>query len=166
MQSSRRRCYTNCIIYYSGGVTPLIANIKFFIIYTNHFAIKFCHRIKMLQISNLYAATKIENSERGRGRFAVSSRYTYGHLILDTGDVEEGLDLLPQLPPWPGTQLHVLAQIALDNLQSQTLFLDFLVFLAGQVTSDPGLHPGHDLAQTFITELFHLTQDTSAEEYL
>lgn len=91
---------------------------------------------------------------------------TYGDLILDTGNVEEGLDLLPQLPPWPGAQLHVLAQVALYDLQSQTLLLDFLVLLTGQVTSDPGLHPGHDLAQTLITELFHLTQDTSAEEYL
>lgn len=42
---------------------------------------------------------------------------TYGDLILDTGDVEEGLDLLPQLPPGPGAELQVFAQVALDNLE-------------------------------------------------
>lgn len=41
----------------------------------------------------------------------------YRELILDTGDVEEGLDLLPQLPPGPGAELQVLAQVALDNLE-------------------------------------------------
>lgn len=91
---------------------------------------------------------------------------THSNFILDTGDVEQRLDLLPQFPPWPGTKLHVLAQVALYNLEGQTLFLDFLVFFTGQVTSDPGLHPGHNFAQTFITELFHLTQDTGTEEYL
>lgn len=45
---------------------------------------------------------------------------TYGELILDAGDVEEGLDLLPQLPPGPGAQLQVFAQVALDNLESQS----------------------------------------------
>lgn len=46
---------------------------------------------------------------------------THRDLILDAGDVEEGLDLLPQLPPGPGAELQVFAQVALDNLESQPL---------------------------------------------
>lgn len=92
--------------------------------------------------------------------------YTYGDLVLDAGDVEQRLDLLPQLVPRPGTQLQVLAQIALHHLQSDTLLLDLLVVLTGQVTSDPGLQPRHDLAQTVVTELLHLTQHSGAEEHL
>lgn len=42
---------------------------------------------------------------------------THSNLILDTTDVEEGLDLLPQLPPGPGAELEVFAQVALDNLE-------------------------------------------------
>lgn len=45
----------------------------------------------------------------------------YRDLILDAGDVEERLDLLPQLPPGPGAELQVLAQVALDNLESDSL---------------------------------------------
>lgn len=117
----------------------------------------------------------------------------YRELILDAGDVEEGLDLLPQLPPGPGTELQVLAQVALDNLESQPLentsnnhhvahfqiwryvqvsmsniplFLQLLVLLTGQVTTDVGLEPRDDLGQPVVTQLFHLTQDTGAEEYL
>lgn len=41
----------------------------------------------------------------------------YRDLILDAGDVEQRLDLLPQLPPRPGAELQVLAQVALDNLE-------------------------------------------------
>lgn len=91
---------------------------------------------------------------------------TYGHLILNTRDIEQRLDLLPQFVPWPGTQLQVLAQVALDNSQSQALLLHLQEVLTAKVTARPGLHPGHDLAQTLITELLHLTQDTSAEEHL
>ena len=46
---------------------------------------------------------------------------SYGELILDAGDVEEGLDLLPQTVPGPVAQLSVLAQIALDDLQGNTV---------------------------------------------
>ena len=42
---------------------------------------------------------------------------TYAHLILDAGDVEHGLDLLPQLEPHPVAQLHVLAQVALHHAE-------------------------------------------------
>lgn len=100
------------------------------------------------------------------GRRQTKVRYTHGNLILDTADVEEGLDLLPQLVPGPGTELQVLAQVALDNLEGDALFLELLEAPAGQITTGPGLHPGHDLAQTLITELLHLTQDTGAEEHL
>lgn len=91
---------------------------------------------------------------------------TYGNLILDAGHVEQRLDLLPQLVPRPGAQLQVLAQIALHHLQGDALLLDLLVVLAGQVTTDPGLQPGHDLAETIVTELLHLTEHTGAEEHL
>lgn len=47
----------------------------------------------------------------------------YRELILDAGDVEQRLDLLPQLPPRPGAELQVLAQVALDNLESQPVGL-------------------------------------------
>lgn len=91
---------------------------------------------------------------------------TYRDLILDASDVEEGLDLGPQLVPWPGTELQVLAQVALDDLEGQALLLQLVEFLPGQVTTDPGLHPGHDLAQTLITQLLHLTQHSGTEEHL
>lgn len=91
---------------------------------------------------------------------------THGHLVLDASDVEQRLDLLPQLPPRPGAELEVFPQVSLDNHEGQTLLLEFLVVLTGQVTSDVGLHPGHDLAKTFVTKFFHLTQDSGAEEYL
>ena len=42
---------------------------------------------------------------------------TYAHLILDAGDVEHGLDLLPQLEPHPVAELHVLAQVALHHAE-------------------------------------------------
>ena len=45
---------------------------------------------------------------------------SYGELILDAGDVEQGFDLLPQTVPRPVTQLSVFAQVALDDLQSDT----------------------------------------------
>lgn len=41
-------------------------------------------------------------------------------LILDTGDVEQRLDLLPQTVPGPGAHLQVAAQVALDNAQGNT----------------------------------------------
>lgn len=91
---------------------------------------------------------------------------TYGDLVLDTGDVEERLDFLPQFVPGPGPQLEVLPQVPLAHLEGQTLFLQFLELFPGQVTSDPGLHPGDDFAQTFVTQFFHLTQDSGTEEYL
>lgn len=91
---------------------------------------------------------------------------TYSDLILDAGDVEERLDLLPELVPWPGAQLEVLAQVPLAHLERQTLLLQFLELLPRQVTAHPGLHPGDDLAQTVVTQLLHLTQDTGTEEHL
>lgn len=94
------------------------------------------------------------------------SKITYGDLILDAGDVEQRLDLLPQLVPRPRPQLEVLAQVALHDLEGQALFLQLLEVLPGQVTSHPGLQPGHDLAQTVVAELLHLTQDSGAEEHL
>lgn len=42
---------------------------------------------------------------------------TYRELVLDAGDVEKGLDLLPEFPPGPGAELQVFAQVALDNLE-------------------------------------------------
>uniref|UniRef100_A0A2M4DMR2 Uncharacterized protein n=1 Tax=Anopheles darlingi TaxID=43151 RepID=A0A2M4DMR2_ANODA len=92
--------------------------------------------------------------------------FQFGDLVLNAGNVKQRLDLLPQLPPGPGTQLQVLAQIALDDLQGDALFLHLLELLTRQVTTAPGLHPGHDLAEALITELLHLTQDTGTEEDL
>lgn len=92
--------------------------------------------------------------------------YTHGNLVLNAADVEQRLDLLPQFVPGPGAELQVLAQIALDDLEGDALLLQFLEAPTGQVTTSPGLHPGHDLAETLITELFHLTQDTGTEEHL
>lgn len=42
-------------------------------------------------------------------------------LILDAGDVEQRLDLLPQTVPGPGAHLQVFAQVALDDLQGDTV---------------------------------------------
>ena len=54
-----------------------------------------------------------------KSQAAFQNTSTHPHFILDTGDVEHGLDLLPQLEPHPVAQLHVLAQVALDDLQRQ-----------------------------------------------
>lgn len=91
---------------------------------------------------------------------------THGKLVLDTSYVEERFNFLPQLPPRPSTNLQILPQISLHHDQSQTLLLQLLVILSRQVASDVGLHPGHDFAQSFVTELFHLTQHSGTEEYL
>lgn len=101
-----------------------------------------------------------------RPNVKLSSCNTYRDLILDASDVEEGLDLGPQLVPGPGAELQVLAQVALDDLEGQTLLLELEEVLPGQVSSDPRLHPGHDLAQTLVTQLLHLTQDSGTEEHL
>lgn len=96
----------------------------------------------------------------------ISQRDTYGHFVLDASDVEKGLDLLPQLVPWPCAELEVLPQISLDDLEGQALFLELLVIFTGQITSDVSLHPRHDLAETLVTEFLHLTQDSGTEEHL
>lgn len=67
---------------------------------------------------------------------AVRNR-TYGNLLLNTGGVEQWLDALPQFVPAPGTQFHVLAQVALDYAQGNTLSLDLLELTTSQVTSNP-----------------------------
>lgn len=108
-------------------------------------------------------------------------------LILDAGDVEQRLDLLPQTVPGPGAHLQVAAQVALDNAQGDTanrilkgfewpgkngwmdnlpLVLQLLVLLAGVVSADEGLHPGDDLGQFVISHLLKLTQDSGLEEDL
>lgn len=91
---------------------------------------------------------------------------TYGDLILNTWGIEEWLNLLPQLPPWPCAQLKISAQCTLNDCEGNTLFLQLLEDLTVKITTNPSLHPWHDTAKTFITELLHLTQDTSTEEYL
>lgn len=97
---------------------------------------------------------------------ARSRRDTHGHLVLDARDVEQRLDLLPQLPPRPGAELEVFPQVPLDDHKSQALLLEFFVILTGDVTPDVSLHPGHDLAKTLIAKLLHLTQNSSTEEHL
>ena len=49
---------------------------------------------------------------------------------------------------------------------SLPLVLELLVVLAGLVTADVRLHPGDDLGQAVVTELFKLTQGTGLEEDL
>lgn len=94
------------------------------------------------------------------------SHFPYSDLIFNARGIEEWLDFLPQFPPWPGAELEVSAQWALDDGEGQALFLQFLEGLTGEVTASPWLHPGHDAGKTFVTEFFHLTQDTSTEEDL
>ena len=52
------------------------------------------------------------------------------------------------------------------TVRHSPLVLELLEALPGQVTSDVGLEPGDDLAETVVTQLLHLTQDTGAEEHL
>ena len=56
-----------------------------------------------------------------RSEVSGEGRDTYSDDILNPDDVEEGLDLLPQTEPGPVLVLEVLAQVALDDLQSQTV---------------------------------------------
>lgn len=95
-----------------------------------------------------------------------SRRDTYGHLVLDASDIEQRLDLLPQLPPRPGAELEILPQVPLDDHESQALLLEFLVVFTRYVTPDVSLHPGYDLAETLVAKFFHLTQNSSTEEHL
>lgn len=97
---------------------------------------------------------------------SIGGSIIYLHLLLYVGDVKQRLNLNPQLPPRPSSELEVFAQVALYNLESQPLILQFLVVLSAEVTSDVGLHPGDNFAETVVTEFFHLTQDTSPEEDL
>lgn len=115
--------------------------------------------------NNYLNSQNIYNNQRN-DLLTESRRDTYGHLVLDASDVEQRLDLLPQLPPRPGAELEVLPQVPLDDHEGQALLLEFLVILTGQVTSDVSLHPGHDLAKTFVAKLLHLTQNSGTEEYL
>ena len=91
---------------------------------------------------------------------------TYSQLILNTTGIEEGSDFGPQLPPWPGAKLKVSTKIALYDLKGKALFLKCLEVLTRDVTSHEGLHPWDDLAETLVTEFFHLTENSGAEEYL
>lgn len=91
---------------------------------------------------------------------------TNDEVVFDAGGVEQRSDLLPQLPPRPGAELEVPAEVLLYDLEGQSLLLQCLEVLTGEVTADVRLHPGDDLAQTLVTELLHLTQDSGAEEYL
>lgn len=92
--------------------------------------------------------------------------HAYSDLIFNARGIEEWLDFLPQLPPWPGAELKVSTQWALDNGKGKTLFLQLLEDLTVEVTASPCLHPWHDAAETFVTEFLHLTQDTGTEEDL
>lgn len=101
-----------------------------------------------------------------RHRKSTILKKTYSNLILNTWGIKEWLDFLPQLPPWPCAELKISTQSTLNDGEGKTLLLQLLEGLAGEVTTSPGLHPWHNTAKTFITELFHLTQDTSTEEDL
>lgn len=116
-----------------------------------------------LPISSVVQSLNVEKLAKQRRRF---QKNTHGHLVLDASDVEQRLDLLPQLPPRPGAELKVLPQIPLDDHEGQALLLELLVVLTSYVASDVSLHPGHDLAETLVAKLLHLTQNSGAEEYL
>jgi hypothetical protein len=52
------------------------------------------------------------------------------------------------------------------TLMYSPLVLQLFVLLARDVSADPGLEPGNDLGQAFVSKFLQLTQDTSSEEYL
>lgn len=87
-------------------------------------------------------------------------------LVLDTGDVEEGLDLLPEAVPGPSAELHELPDVPLDDDEGHTLLLKLLVGLTAGVATNPRLQPRDDLGQTVVTDFLESTKYTGTEEHL
>ena len=95
-----------------------------------------------------------------------STFFQFADLVLQAGLVDERLHLLPHLEPTPCVQFDELPNVALYHHKSLTLLDETPVLLAGEITSGKGLHPGHDLSNTVISELLHGTQHTGTEEHL
>ena len=81
-------------------------------------------------------------------------------------NLQHGLDLGEELPPLPVTDEEMLAHIALDHSEGQSLFLQFLVLLSHHVPSAVGLQLGDDDAQSLVPQVLQAPQHTSLEEDL
>ena len=81
-------------------------------------------------------------------------------------NLQHGLDFGEELPPLPVADEEMLAHIALDHSEGQSLFLQFLVLLPHQVPSAVGLQLRDDDAQSLVPQVLQPSQNTSLEEDL
>lgn len=53
--------------------------------------------------------------------------FHFSLLFLCVGDLQEGLDLCEEAPPWPVPQLQIALNVTLDDANSSVLFHTLLV---------------------------------------
>merc|ERR1712155_352012 len=82
------------------------------------------------------------------------------------GALEVGLDGKPDLHPEPGLGSHHVPDGSLASIQSHLLVLQLLESHTAGLASGSGLKPGEDGSNLVLTELLHLTGNTSSEEDL
>merc|ERR1719443_2768755 len=80
--------------------------------------------------------------------------------------LEVGLDGKPDLHPQPGLGNHHGSDGSLASVQGHRLVLELLESHSGGLASSSGLQPGKNISDLVLTELFHLTGNTSSEEDL
>merc|ERR1719410_1762185 len=84
--------------------------------------------------------------------------------LAKLGALEVGLDGQPDLGPEPGLGSHVHADSTLAGVQSQLLVLELLELHPGGLASGSGLEPGENGSNLVLTELLHLSGNSSPEE--
>merc|ERR1719471_957658 len=82
------------------------------------------------------------------------------------GTLEVRLDSQPQLPPEPGLTNVVVPDGSLETIESKLLVLHFLEDQSRGLSSGLSLKPRQNFTNPVFTNLFHVTQNTSSEEYL
>merc|ERR1719443_2295369 len=87
-------------------------------------------------------------------------------VLSKLGALEVGLDGKPDLHPQPGLGNHHGSDGSLASIQGHLLVLELLESHSGCLASSSGLQPGKNISDLVLTELFHLTGNTSSEEDL
>merc|ERR1719284_1237639 len=87
-------------------------------------------------------------------------------VLSKLGALEVGLDGQPDLHPQPGLGNHHGSDSSLASVQGHLLVLELLESHSGGLASSSRLQPGKNVSDLVLTELFHLTGNTSSEEDL